>query len=422
MLSTDARRKSEAFLAFMLVGFGTGWTVCDAALGNMAWLMRRLPAEGLLLPTHADIAGKATAFTCALACWVAMGADYKPSFAAFRTGMWALYVAGMAAALLMAAFWSVTVGDVAVFVILGTALGSAIGTFSVCCVYSFAAVFFDDAVVAAILTGNGVGSALAGVLGLVQGAQPAFGTTAAMLVTAGLVGAAMCGWRHILVRGLAMAPSGASPEDDAAAERPLLPPPPEPPGGGAEASKGWATLARLGLPLWLLAGVTAASTWGVALPTLQFATAHAGCDCAVDAELPSRTYTLATSSAFILMPLGALLAHVAPCTDLRALAALDAAQLGMLSVQVAAIRGAPAMRCSPAARTAVIVCTAGMRATDSYISTILYQLNARRFDGTGERLSKAAAFAMGQANLLPQLLLGTLMWVLVETSVVGCML
>ena len=55
-------------------------------------------------------------------------------------------------------------------------------------------------------------------------------------------------------------------------------------------------------------------------------------------------------------------------------------------------------------------------------TTILYQLNARRFDGTGERLAKAAAFAMGQANLLPQLLLGTLMWVLVETRVVGCAL
>lgn len=418
---------ASTFCAFVTVGLGTGWIMVDASFANMGRLMAWHSQEGLLLPTHTDIAAKLSGLLVLSGCWVAIISRYSPSFAAFRRLLWTMYIVAFSSAVLEACLWSLSIDGIALFVIVPTGIGCAIGTLSVAVVNAFAPIFFDETVVAAMIAGNGVGGLIAGLLGLLQASVSGFDTTIYMLCIAGLIAVALLAWRHILHHELAFKESTtdeasktmskyASGADDEGAA--LLQPEKE----NKQANEGWLSILKLSAPLWAIGIPSQTATWGVTFPSLQFATAHAGCDCNTQAELPALTYSIAASSAFILMPCGALLAHFVPVYDLRALAALDVIQMVTLALVMSAVTGQPFMTCSETARITLIVSVAAMRLLDQYIITILYQLAARRFERRKDQVKKTAAFIFGQAMMMPQLVLGTVMFVLIQSRTVRCFL
>ena len=183
-----------------------------------------------------------------------------------------------------------------------------------------------------------------------------------------------------------------------------------------------ALLVRECSQFWALAIPTASLTWGVALPILQFATANAGCDCDPHAEVPRTTYTLATSGAFVLMPLGTLLAFLRPTRSLRLLAALDSVQLALLSILLCGVSGASFMRCNDGARVAIILSTTAMRALDGYIMANIFLLHGNHTEALGKRAQKAAAFVFGQVVLLSQQAVGICAFALVQGKVIRCVL
>ena len=462
--------EASTFAAFVAVGLGTGWTMVDASYANMAQLMSKLP-EGLMLPSHADIIGKICSSLTIGVCWACIYMAFAPDFTTFRRMIWTLYAVAFTSALLMASLWFVTIGGIGVFVILPVAIGTIVGTLSSAVVYPMAPIFFDEAVVAAVLTGNGVGATVAGLLGLLQASSRSFGTTYFMLCIAGLTAVAIFSWRHILQHrlafkddadgdassdstkgtaaaaaaaattavartaaagrggggggenGVASPPSAGSAEQGLAVKQPhestaLLKQPLKQPEEEEEESM-W-MLVKMTAPFWALAIPTQAATWGVVFPALQFATAHTGCDCSPGAALPKATYSIASSCAYILMPCGALLAYFVPIRSLRFLAALDVLQMAMLTIVVCAMTGVSFMRCSEAARIALIICVGAMRLIDQYISTLLYQLAARRFEGKSAKLRKLSAFLFGQAMGLPTLVVSLLMFLLVQSGTIKC--
>jgi hypothetical protein len=447
------------FLLFTCLGFGTGWTMCDATMANMAWLMARLP-ESMQLPTHVDMVGNIGIAVTLVCVWITLGLGYQPNFAGYQRGLWLLYALGLLASLLLGSLWWVLLQGLAIFVYIPIFMGTTIGTLTVSCVYPLSAVFFDDAVIPALLFGDGVGSLVAGSLGVVQGVDPHFAPMALMGIVAVLIAAACTAWLVILRGEIGRRPPerpsqggalNATSKGKAARSSEARQPdsvsvsvgsPVQPlvektallsassahtAGADAGASAAWRTTAaeivRLSAPLWALQAPTTAVTWGLAAPALQFATAYAGCDCDTRATVPAFTYALSFSSSFILMPFGALLAHALPLHTLRSLGLLVGVQLVLAIIQLLGIAGVPFMRCSKAASIFLIVSTATMRTLDTYLTTLLYQLIARRFASHGERVQTTASLVFGQFVIVPKLLLGGgVMFTLVQTGVVHCVL
>ena len=56
---------------------------------------------------------------------------YSPSFAAFRRLLWTMYIVAFCVAVLEACLWSLSIDGIALFVIVPTGIGCAIGTLSV---------------------------------------------------------------------------------------------------------------------------------------------------------------------------------------------------------------------------------------------------------------------------------------------------
>ena len=121
----------STFGAFVLLGFGTGWSLADALFGNMGTFMARLP-EGLLLPTHAELVGKATIAVVLLACWAGTtlrGAS--PTLAQFQR-LWVLYALVLGGTLVGGLAWQVTrAGRAAVVLLVLFCVAYAVGTMTV---------------------------------------------------------------------------------------------------------------------------------------------------------------------------------------------------------------------------------------------------------------------------------------------------
>lgn len=369
----------EAFALFTVVGFGSGWITNDAVFANMGWLMDALPAEGLYLPTHADVAAKTAIVVVSAFLWVAfLGAGYVPGFAEYKRLVWLLYAGGVSANVMVALLWWVTVGSVSPVILLAMCIGSACGTISIAYVWPLAPVFFESGVVAALIAGNGIAALVTGLLGLLQAEVPAFGVLPFTLCVAAMIATAAAAWSYILhhrlgFRTAAPKEAAAASRDKAAGEGSVLlttaPALLTSVAGPTDATPSCVVLLRECATMLALALPTGGATWGVALPILQFATAHASCDCSPHAATTRSTYTLATSGAFVLMPFGALLAQRCPTTDLRVLALLDVLQLLMLGVQLGGVAAADPMTCKQGARLALIATTAAMRMNDTYIMT-----------------------------------------------------
>jgi hypothetical protein len=166
----------STFGAFVLLGFGTGWSLADALFGNMATFMARLP-EGLLLPTHAELIGKGTIAVVLLVCWAGTtlrGASL--TLGQFQRLLWVLYALVLGGTIVGGLAWQVTLGPggVAVVLLVLFAVAYAVGTVTVTLVLPLLPLFYEEALLSAIITGNGLGCLFSGGLGLLQarGVQP----------------------------------------------------------------------------------------------------------------------------------------------------------------------------------------------------------------------------------------------------------
>ena len=160
----------STFGAFVLLGFGTGWSLADALFGNMGTFMARLP-EGLLLPTHAELVGKATIAVVLLACWAGTtlrGAS--PTLAQFQRLLWVLYALVLGGTIVGGLAWQVTLGPsgAAVVLLVLFCVAYAVGTMTVTLVLPLLPLFYEEALLSAIITGNGLGCLFSGGLGLLQ--------------------------------------------------------------------------------------------------------------------------------------------------------------------------------------------------------------------------------------------------------------
>ena len=160
----------STFAAFVLLGFGTGWSLADALFGNMATFMARLP-EGLLLPTHAELVGKGTIAVVLLACWA--GTTLRgaiPTLVQFQRLLWVLYALVLGGTIVGGLAWQVTLGPggAAVVLLVLFCVAYAVGTVTVTLVLPLLPLFYEEALLSAIITGNGLGCLFSGGLGLLQ--------------------------------------------------------------------------------------------------------------------------------------------------------------------------------------------------------------------------------------------------------------
>ena len=160
----------STFAAFVLLGFGTGWSLADALFGNMATFMARLP-EGLLLPTHAELVGKGTIAVVLLVCWAGTtlrGASL--TLDQFQRLLWVLYALVLGGTIVGGLAWQVTLGPggAAVVLLVLFCVAYAVGTVTVTLVLPLLPLFYEEALLSAIITGNGLGCLFSGGLGLLQ--------------------------------------------------------------------------------------------------------------------------------------------------------------------------------------------------------------------------------------------------------------
>ena len=180
------RRPQPASVAFGLLGFACSWTLSDTVYANLAAFMPCLPS-GLELADNLGI-GAQCFQALVLALWWCYTCKHTPSRQVYVRLIYAALAAEILAALLIAAAWRATVGDVAIVLILAEGTAAAIGALSWAVTLPFIATHYSEHTVSAFFTGSTSGSLVAGVLGLVQGAAPrAFSPTPCMLTLAVLL-------------------------------------------------------------------------------------------------------------------------------------------------------------------------------------------------------------------------------------------
>ena len=188
-------------LAFGLLGIGVGWALADTVVTNLPLFMQCLPG-GLYLPDQVGLAATLTQGTSLLVWRLYTTLFGVPSFRGHVAFIWTCLSAEMAGSLLVAAFWRVTASignsQVAIVVIVGNVIGAAIGTLSWAAVIPFISTHYPEHLISAFYTGSTSGSLLAGLLGLIQGAAPAFGPAACLGTLAICLCASIAAWIHIL--------------------------------------------------------------------------------------------------------------------------------------------------------------------------------------------------------------------------------
>ena len=403
---------------FAIVGFSSSYTFGDLLWANMATFMRCDPA-GLDLPDRTAMAGNLATFSVFLLSWVRCRVAARPGFNFYARLVHATIFAVVAAGVVTAFAWRLP------FVVpMANGLAASVGALSWAAVIPFTALHFDESLVSALFVGGTIGSLVAGMIGLVQAAAPAFGPLAALLSLAAVQSSAFAAWSLILRKGYGRKPRdrllGAKPP---ASDTELSPMPAD---GGATmqgAPRGWALrpprwLRRVA-DVWALALAINTTTWGMAPNISQFSAAHAGCSCDPSHPDVEGTYRLAMSLSYCAMPVGALLSYLVPTTSMRVLLPLSATQLLAFGLIATGAAAAPPMVCSPTARALLVAAVVTMRFSDTYVTAMLYRVCARRFEAepaTQERV----VLAFGQLLILGTLTAGLLGFTLVHDGAIAC--
>ena len=150
---------------------------------------------------------------------------------------------------------------------------------------------------------------------------------------------------------------------------------------------------------------------------MRQAAAHAGCTC--DAADPSvnGTYRMALCLAYIAMPLAALLSYTHPTHSMPKLRGLSALQICSFAVVLLGATNLPPIRCSPFARGALVVAIVTMRASDTYVTAMLFRVVASRAPPSKR---ERASLSFGQLLVLTTLLASLLAVVLVRGRAIHC--
>jgi hypothetical protein len=403
---------------FAIVGFSSSYTFGDLLWANMATFMRCDPA-GLDLPDRTAMAGNLATFSVFLLSWLRCRVAARPGFNFYARLVHATIFAVVAAGIVTAFAWRLP------FVVpMANGLAASVGALSWAAVIPFTALHFDESLVSALFVGGTIGSLVAGMIGLVQAAAPAFGPLAALLSLAAVQSSAFAAWSLILRKGYGRKPRdrllGAKPP---ASDTELSPMPAD--GGGAMqgAPRGWALrpprwLRRVA-DVWVLALAINTTTWGVAPNISQFSAAHAGCSCDPSHPDVEGTYRLSMALSYCAMPVGALLSYLFPTTSMRVLLPLSTTQLLAFGLIATGAAAAPPMVCSPTARALLVAAVVTMRFSDTYVTAMLYRVCARRFEAepaTQERV----VLAFGQLLILGTLTAGLLGFTLVHDGAIAC--
>ena len=449
-------------VAFALLGFGASWTLSDVIYTNLPTFIRCLPG-GLFLPDELGLAATLTQFAC-LVLWTLCTTFIRLSFGSYVkliSGCLAISIGG---SLIVAFGWRGTVNDSAVVVIGVESFAASVGTLSWAAILPFISTNFDLRLVSAFFTGSASGSLVAGILGIVQGAQPQhFGPKLYLLTVFALLLPSAVAWVWILrggggrrqqrpqaaagidedkevagVESIALATASAAvvssggavqvAEDSGAPPSAAALPPPS------------IILSRMdrlpipvwlstSLPIWCLALPLNITCWGISPLIANFASAHAGCSCDPSDPLVTSTYAFTVSMAYTAMPLAGLISYLLPCHDLRKLSALGSLQFTAFLIIVCGASNASFMRCTPTARTILAVSTAFMRGCDTFITAMLFRIIASRV-ATRCRQPKAApkatsdeeraSLTFGQMLVLTTLLGSLLAVLLVRIKAIGC--
>ena len=161
----------------------------------MATFMRCDPA-GLDLPDRTAMAGNLATFSVFLLSWVRCRVAARPGFNFYARLVHATVFAVVAAGVVTAFAWRLP------FVVpMANGLAASVGALSWAAVIPFTALHFDESLVSALFFGGTIGSLVAGMIGLVQAAAPAFGPLAALLSLAAAQSSAFAAWSLILRKG-----------------------------------------------------------------------------------------------------------------------------------------------------------------------------------------------------------------------------
>ena len=262
-MPTAPPRPLRNLCLFAIVGFSSSYTFGDLLWANMASFMRCDPA-GLDLPDRTAMAGNLATFSVFLLSWLRCRVAARPGFNFYARLVHATIFAVVAAGVVTAFAWRLP------FVVpMANGLAASVGALSWAAVIPFTALHFDESLVSALFVGGTIGSLVAGMIGLVQAAAPAFGPLAALLSLAAVQSSAFAAWSLILRKGYGRKPRdrllGAKPP---ASDTELSPMPADgggavagAPGDGALRPPRW--LRRVA-DVWVLALAINTTAWGMA--------------------------------------------------------------------------------------------------------------------------------------------------------------
>ena len=198
--TTAPPRPLRNLCLFAIVGFSSSYTFGDLLWANMATFMRCDPA-GLDLPDRTAMAGNLATFSVFLLSWVRCRVAARPGFNFYARLVHATIFAVVAAGVVTAFAWRLP------FVVpMANGLAASVGALSWAAVIPFTALHFDESLVSALFVGGTIGSLVAGMIGLVQAAAPAFGPLAALLSLAAVQSSAFAAWSLILRKGYGRKP------------------------------------------------------------------------------------------------------------------------------------------------------------------------------------------------------------------------
>ena len=407
-LPRSAASEFRIFWLFVILGWGTQWLPNDALNQCMGVFITVLP-EGLNLPQVASSLWGNICASAGVALWMLVfSCGREPTLRVYTTCGWVLVVIGALCMFLAAVGWKWTVDHSSVIVIGTVGITNMLGQMTYMVQMPMLALFFQETTVSAVMTGAGMGSLFAGLLGLIQTADPdGFGPSPLLALVTVLCLASVVAWMHILHNGVGRLPPSYSTKPAKASEASELLPAPAP----------RALFDGYTLSVWLMGAIINYQTWG--LTFLQYATTKSSCTCDTHERGAQLVYQLATSLSYLAMPVGGLLSYFAPSLDLRTHWTLTAIHIVAYVFQTLAVAGVRFMTCSAGAQTVVVLSNILIRGIYQYLTALQFIMLGRHFErspGLRERSVMVYGLIVSWAAVLTSFA----SYALTESNVVQC--
>lgn len=406
------------YTLFVVLGWGTQWLSADALDQCMAIFMAKLPGGLNLRQVASSLVANVCSSVGVLLWMIIFGCGRTPTYRVYVAGGWVLVCASLLCVFVAAVGWTAVIGNTAVVVIVTVGIANLLGMMTYLVQMPMIAIFFSETCVSAVMTGAGMASLFAGLLGLVQSASPeGFGPSALLAFVVALCAASLYAWSHILRHGIGRRPASSNVSDEDKPVRARV----------TEASELLPTVAPAPVPrkildsytvsVLLMGALVNAQTWGFNF--LQFATSKASCTCNTTDAAAQLTFQLATALAFLAMSFGGLLSYVAPSAELRIHAALTALHALAFIVQTLAAAGVRFMTCGTAAQAVVVLSNVVLRGVYQYLVATQYTALGRHFEATPE-LRERGVMVYGIVIACTSALCSLAAFALTQTGVISC--